>query len=97
MILWLIFLRFFAPEPPPPPRRWTMETWEQRCLGRVFQRYQDGYLPLEQAARMAFAYRSEYRYDSELAPCGIKHGSLAGSVVPAEISWRMIVHAPGGE
>jgi len=95
-VLWLdAWRRILLPTPTPPPaRRWTPTTWEQRCLGAAFRRYQNGYLPLEQAIRMAYAYRTEYRSDPPPADAVIGQGSLIGLYVPATLRWELIVRTP---
>ena len=96
ILLWLAFWqRLFTPLPPPAPaRRWTPTTWEQRCLGATFQRFQHGALPLEQATRMAYAYRTEYRHERPPCEAIVHRGALAGTWVPAVISWRLLISTP---
>ena len=93
---WLdVWRRILLPTPAPrPTRRWSPTTWEQCCLGAAFRRYQSGYLPLEQAMRMAYAYRTEYRIDEPARDTVISHGSLVGLYVPAVIRWELIVRTP---
>jgi hypothetical protein len=100
-MIWRLWLRpwwlWFAPQPPPLRPRWTPETWEQRCIGAAYQRHQAGYLPLEQALRMVYAYRTEYRAEYRAGPLtagAIASGPFVGCYVPAVLSLKLLIETP---
>ena len=103
MILFLAWLEawrrilLLSPALPRPVRRWTPTTWEERCLGAAWLRYEHGYLPMEQALRMSYAYRTEYHNDEPASDTVISHGSLVGLYVPATLRWELIVRTPSTE
>ena len=57
--VWLLALACIRYGLPAPRPMLCHEAETQRRLARIFQRYQDGLLPLEQAQRLAHHIRTE--------------------------------------
>ena len=58
-MFWIVVLAYLRRGLTIPPRSYRSEEETQRRLARLFRRYQDGLIPLEQAQRLAYHIRTE--------------------------------------
>ena len=58
-MFWIVVLAYLRRGITIPPRSYRSEEETQRRLARMFRRYQDGLIPIEDAQRFARYIRSE--------------------------------------